>query len=105
MEEDNVFTGVCHSVQGGVCPEGSVSGGGFWCSGVCCARDGEVVGPERGDCVSTGGFVQGGGVQWGGCSPGGLHTPPLPEIRRNTVNRRSVRILLECILVWKYLRS
>ena len=63
-------------------------------------------------CLSTWGHawrgeacVAGGRVWQGGCVAGGMHGrgcafPPLPrQILRDTVNERTVRILLECILV------
>ena len=38
-------------------------------------------------------------IQWGGClHPGGWADPP-PQALRDTVNKRAVRVLLECILV------
>ena len=49
----------------------------------------------------------------GGCLPSegvvfhllGVHRPPPPRILGNTVNIRSVRILLECILVVVYFQD
>ena len=71
-----IFTGVCDSVHGEeacVVVGGGVSG----CQGAC------VV--AGGTCGCRGArMVAGGGRTW------------------DTVNERAVRILLECILVWKY---
>ena len=66
-------------------------------------RQGNVFTPvchsiHRGVCVSA--------TPLGQTSPGqippmhaGIHTPPLPSGCWDTVNKRAVRILLECILV------
>ena len=51
----------------------------------------------RGACMVEGGCVVAGGHAWlpGACMvAGGMH-----RIQRDTVNERTVRILLECILV------
>ena len=70
LEQGNVFTLMCHSVHG----RGSVLGGST----------------SRGVCIQ--------GVYLGG--EGKLGRPPeIHEILRDTVNRRAVRILLECFLV------
>ena len=63
LGQGNVFTGVCHSVNGG----GSAPGG----------------------CLVPGGMVPGGGAWW---------RPP-----RGRPLLRAVRILLECIFVFKIL--
>ena len=64
----------------------------FVCSqGVCLGREGVCLGREstcRGSARR--------GLHGGVCMEGGLHGDPH---RRDTVNRQSVRILLECILV------
>ena len=97
-----IFTGVCDSVnRGGVhgssggvhgCSGGDVCQGGhawflpgghawFFPGGACMVfPEGGMRGFSRGACV----VFPGGGVR---------------RIRRNTVNERAVRILLECILV------
>ena len=52
-------------------------------------------------CLFTGEGVAGGGLAkdgWVFGQRGGQH--PLPRIRQDRVNRRSVRILLECVLVF-----
>ena len=79
MGEGNVFTGVCHSVH--TC-RGSVLEG----------RGGSALG-RRGFVLEGGGLHEGEGLHGGR----GLHG--LQTTLRHTVNRRSVRILLECILV------
>ena len=88
-----------------------------------CPQGGGVRGCSRGACViapglgGVYGFFGGGGCSWGacviaaggvhGCSGGGVHVfsgRGVRRIRRDTVNERPVRILLECILVKKYVR-
>ena len=75
-------------LQVSVCPR--VGGGGAWQGGVC----GGGGMHSRGVCVARGAGVAGG--WWGVCMAGGC---PPPQILRDTVNERAVRILLECILV------
>ena len=78
LREGNVFTPVCHSVhsgvsvQGGLCPEGSLPGGSL-----------------SGRSLSMGVSVQG-----GPCPGGPLSGRPPPN-----GNEQMVHILLECILV------
>ena len=57
--------------------------------------------PQVGVCVAEGGMCGREGVCSGGaCVVGGRHTQHPPwGIRRDMVNERAVRILLECILV------
>ena len=87
LGQGNIFTPVCHSVHRGACV---VAPGG-----AC------VVAPVGGwhAWLLQGGVVALGGV-WlllggmHGCFQGGMR-----GIRRDTINERAVRILLECILV------
>ena len=123
-----VFTGVCDSVHRGACMVvGGVWGwgvrgcrGGAWlqggmrgCQGVCVVAGGHVWLPGGvHDCwggmhgCGGGCMVVGGGGMcgcWGvhGCRGGGMCgcRGDMHRIRRDTVNERTVRILLECILV------
>ena len=66
LREGNVFTPVCHSVQGGVYPSMQ------W---------------AKWGCVT------------GVCNQGGVQPPPQP------VNKRAVRILLECFLVSLFIQK
>ena len=85
--EGYVFTGVCLSTRGGVT---CVVLCGHACWGACVVLGG--VRGAGGVCVVLGG-VHGAG---GACVVlGGVR-----GIRRDTVNERAVRILLECILVF-----
>ena len=116
--QGNIFTPVCHSVhRGGMhgCPGGVrgcwgacvVAGGGMCgCWGACMVAGGCVWLPG-GVCGCRGAYVVAGGHAW---LPEGHAWLPeghawLPggggvrRIRRDTVNERAVRILLECILV------
>ena len=86
---------------GGSC---MVAGGHAWLCGVCI-----IVGGVHGcrGCMVAGGHVWlwGGRHAWlrGACvvaGDGGVH-----GIRRDMVNERAVRILLECILVYSYLSA
>ena len=86
LGQGNIFTPVCQSVHRGACVVGGGAGGGGVCGcwGVCMVA--------RGRAWLLGG-VPG---CWGACLvAGGVH-----RIRRDTVNERAVRILLECILVF-----
>ena len=102
-----IFTGVCDSVHRG---GGSVAGGGgvrdwgvcmagghAWLGGACmvggiCGKGGMC---GRGVCIA-GGHAWPGGMHGRGCDT----CPPGQTLRlRHTVNKRTVRILLECILV------
>ena len=67
--------------KGGMHGRGCVWQGVVHSSGMC----GREACTARGACVA-------GGVR-------GMHAPHLPQILRDTINERSVRILLECILV------
>ena len=103
--QGNIFTPVCHSVRGGACVEGEgcwgcVVGEAWWghvWHGRGCAL--------RGACMAGGHAWQGVMHGGGACMTGGMyckgvcmaHMPP--HILRDTVNERTVRILLECILV------
>ena len=104
MGEGNVFTGICHwgsavgrGVRSALGGKGSALGG----RKVCLGREGSALGgrglPWEGG-LHAGGLQGGRRSSWGG---GGLHggADPPPHHDRDTVNRRSVRILLECILV------
>ena len=115
LGQGNIFTPVCHSVHGGRA----------WLWGVCMISGGCAWLPGGGSVWLLGGMhgCQGEGMHgcWGGMSGclggawllggmcgclgghawlqgcvvvGGMH-----RIRRDTVNERAVRILLECILV------
>ena len=76
---------VSHSVHGG--RRAWLQGGGACMVGGCAwLKEGGVHGCGGGACVAVGGMRGGGG---------GMH-----GIRRDTVNERPVRILLECILVY-----
>ena len=113
-----MFGGACvvgRGVFGGVCGwwEACVVGGGHvWlvggmhgCQGVCMVAGGCVVG--RGHAWFAGGvhgWLRGMHGCWGACVVAGrghawLRGGGVHRIRRDTVNERAVRILLECILV------
>ena len=90
-----IFTGVCDSVHGG--------GGCAWLWGPCVVAGGAWL--QKGHVWLRGTYVVAGGVHGcGGCvvvgdmrgCRGGVRGC---GIRRDTVNERAVRILLECILV------
>ena len=69
LGQGNVFTRMCHSIH-------------------------------RGEEVCLGRVYLKGGLPPGGLDPGELGRPPeIHEILRDTVNKRAVRILLECFLV------
>ena len=93
--EGYVFTGVCLSTRGGMrgCRGGCVVvGGQVWLQGGAWLWAGMC---GCGGVCGCGGHVWLWG-EWGACVVvgGGMH-----RIRRDTVNERAVRILLECILV------
>ena len=95
LGQGNIFTPVCQSVHRGACVVGGGAGGGGVCGcwgGVCGCWGVCMV--ARGACVVAGGcaWLLGG---MPGCRGGGVR-----RIRRDTVNERAVRILLECILVF-----
>ena len=97
-------------VQEGSGSRGSESGGGLHPGGL--PYGGGVLHPEgsasRGS-VSEGSASGRGSCIWGMHPAGGLHLggtveqTPSPRILRDTVNERTVRILLVCILVLKAL--
>ena len=70
LGQGNIFTSVCHSF----CPRGSL---------------------PPGESASGGGSDSSGGLHKGG----GIGQTPLSRVLQDTVNKRAVRILLECILV------
>ena len=106
LGQSNNFTSSCHSVcrrEGGwlpstgymttgSAPEGSASRG-------VCVQGGDLhpeVSASRGVCLQEGSAS-------GGSAPKGVGQTPSPIwILRDMVNKRVVRILLECILVPKY---
>ena len=92
LGQGNIFTPVCHSVQGG---RGGVRGRVRTClhaQGACMAggRAWWWV------CMAEGACVAGEGAWQGGICGGGRAW----QILRYSVNERPVRILLECILVF-----
>ena len=99
--EGYVFTGVCLSTggclvlgslfQGGAWSWGGVCSGGAWSWGGVCSQG--VPGP--------GGSALGGAWSWGGLLQGGVPGPGgcLVETPPGRLLLRTVRILLECILV------
>ena len=92
-----------------------VAGRGAWLLGACMVAGGVVVGGMhgcQGACVVAGGCIVAGGacVVAGGHAwlPGGMHgrrEGGMRRIRRDRVNQGAVRILLECILVLKYIST
>ena len=90
LGQGNVFTDVCLSTGGrGSASRGSASVG----EGVC-IQGGRGSASKRGDVCIQRGWARGGGLHQG------VGQTPLPQHGlRDTVNKRTVRILLECILV------
>ena len=105
------------SIQGGLCPGGSVQGG--LCLGGLCPggslSGGSLLGkpllPPYGymwvvcillECILVTGVCLFTGRKYRGeYHPlGGVPNPPIHGILRDTVNKRAVRILLECFLVF-----
>ena len=85
LGQGNVFKLVCHSVHR--------DGGGF---PACITGHMTRAVCLQGVCIE-------GGLYLGGLPPGGLgRTPPPHGILRDMINKRAVRILLECILVYQY---
>ena len=94
----------------GVCGRGCAWQGGHAWQGACMA-EGVAEGVYGRGCMRGRGCVAGGHV-WqervcmaggmccrGACMAGGMHGMHAPQILRDMVNERAVRILLECILV------
>ena len=65
--------------------------GGLHPGGIC-IQGGRCLHPGGGSASTVGGLHLGGVGK----------TPPPPRALQDTVNKRAVRILLECILVWDY---
>ena len=101
--EGYVFTPVCHSVHSGrACIAGGVRGRGHAWRGMCMAGACMTRGHAwrgcmwQGDMHGRGVCMVGDGV----CMLCGTHAPPPRYYEIQSVNARTVRILLECILVF-----
>ena len=88
LGQGNIFTSVCHSVKGG----------GWWLPSMH-HRSHDQGGSTSGG-LHRGGLHPGGGLPPGRvCRGVGRPSPEIYGILRDTVNKRAVCILLECILV------
>ena len=88
--EGYVFTSVCHSVH----RAGSLHPG----VGVCIQEGSASRGDLHPGGSASGGSATGGVCLWRGLHPGGGVLGRPPGALQDTVNKRAVRIILECIL-------